>query len=85
MFSGHHERITKGTEARSVPEFLGENVTGVNLPWDVTKVDFIGQDAVADGAVTKVDVPHAFCSCSFGPVDRPLVVVVKACGRGCVR
>ena len=82
MFSGHHERITKGTEALSVPEFLGENVTGVDLPWDVTKVDFLGQDAVADGTIAQVDVSHALRSCPFGPVDYAVVVVVETRGGG---
>ena len=66
----------------AVPHFLGKDVTGIDLAIDVTELDFLGLNALPDTDITKVDMPHALRTSTFGPVHCALIVIEERSRTG---
>ena len=77
VHQGDHHRVSKTTKMSTVTHFLGENISGVDEPWDVFDVDRFGTLLLfSDSGFTKVDVFCALDGLGLGPDDGSLVVIV---------
>ena len=76
-FAGSHEGVSEGLKVGSIAEFLGENVSAVDVARNMFDLD--GKALLlsfADKVFSEVEMFDSFGCCFFGPVVACVVVVV---------
>ena len=73
---GNHHAITETTEMCCVVHFLCEDITRIDLAWNLGYIVAFSLVSLADTVLAKVQVFDAFGSAGGSPVNTGLVVIV---------
>ena len=85
-FAGAHEGFSEGLKVGAISEFLGENVSAVDVSGNVFDLDRkVLLLEFADKFFLEVHMFESFGCCFFGPVTVCTGVVVDDGGQGDVR
>ena len=73
---GYHHAIAKTAKVCSILDFLCEDVTGVNLTWDMGDVAGTGFVMFADHVLAKVEMFYTLGGAGCRPLNTSGVIVV---------